>query len=180
MTEERLSQLEQENQDLLDQNFELSSKIRTLSVELEAYRRDANKSAERLLNADKEADAINKATAYKYMLELKSIKLLAQKYRAYYGEEMDKNKAEASKWLIDCLTGLDAEGSFKVKDVAQKIEQKLSDDGKIVSNDKPISKEFEDFINSTDRKDLPTFDLDEAVNPTTPLDLSELLKELGI
>ena len=70
MKEERLSQLEQENQDLLDQNFELSSKIRALSVELEAYRRDANKSAERLLNADKEADAINKATFYKYMLEL--------------------------------------------------------------------------------------------------------------
>ena len=62
----------------------------------------------------------------------------------------------------------------------QKIEQKLSDDGKIPLNDKPISKEFEDFINSAERKDLPTFDLDEAVNPTTPLDLSELLKELGI
>ena len=169
----------EENQALIDKNFELESTIRQLSVELEAFRRDAKKSAERLLTADREADELNKAAAYRYMLELKTLKLLAQKYRAMYQTEVDSNLSQTSDWIIKNLADLDKEGIFNAKETAKKLDERLFGGALNQQSDEKVS-DFDEFLQANAQDDTPAFDLEEAINPTTPLDLKELLNELGI
>ena len=180
MMEEKLARLEAENEQLANEKFELSSNLRQMSVELEAFRRDSKKSAERLLAADKEADELNKAAAYKYMLELKSLKVLAQKYLALYKDEIDSQKAEKSKLILESLSRLDNEGYFGARALAEGLDKKLFGGEVFKEQEGSACNDFDEFILQNHSAEAPVFDLEEAINPTTPLDLKELLKELGI
>ncbi len=163
-----LDEREKNVDDLEEEIFCLKQEIRTLNAQLAEYKASEKKSAARLLKADKEADELKKTSAYKYLLELKNLKLLSDKFKSLYKEEAGSEKAAITDLLNDFLKDINVKKEdIRAKEIAKSLGEKLGIEDKKEESDKEENEEF-------------FFDLDEAINPSTPLDLEELCKELGV
>lgn len=146
----------------LNQTLDINQK---LVIELDEYKKSEEKSKKRLLESDKKADELLKTALYKYNVELKQIKLLVDKIKQVYGEELSQQKMAITDLLTDFLKDFDKENHlYDAKEIANKLSESL--DVKHDTEDE-IDEDFE-------------FDLDAAINPKEDLDLKSLLLDLGV
>lgn len=144
-------------------------RIRLLEIELDGYKAAEEKNKKRLLESDMEADRLKKTAQYKYLMELRGLKLFVDKIKVVYGDEFSSEKSAITDLLTDFLKDVDEEGClYKAKDGVQEILEKAF-------FERRISEEEAAFYD-----DESDFDLEEAINPTEELDLKTLLSELGV
>lgn len=155
--------------DLKEEVLKKDEQIRLLTIELDGYKAAEEKSKKRLLESDMEADRLKKTAQYKYLMELRGLKLFVDKIKTVYGDELSSEKSAITDLLVDFLKDVDEEGYlYKAKDNAQEILEKAF-------FERRISEEEAAFYG-----DESDFNLEEAINPTEELDLKSLLSELGV
>ncbi len=144
-------------------------RIRLLEIELDGYKAAEEKSKKRLLESNMEADRLNKTAQYKYLMELRGLKLFVDKIKTVYANELSSEKSAITDLLTDFLKEVDEEGYlYRAKDNAQEILEKAFSERRISEEEAAFYGEDGDF------------DLEEAINPTEELDLKSLLSELGV
>ncbi len=154
---------------LYEENYLLTEKLKAVEGRLESYLESEKKSAERLNKADRRADELNSLATYKYLLELKTVKLLCEKLKTAYHEELSAEKMRITDLLTDFLKDVDTKNSLmEVREAAEGASG-------ILRPDPAVSKEAADFYG----EDV-FFDLDAVQNPKGDLDLRALCEELGI
>lgn len=154
---------------LYEENYLLTEKLKAVEGRLESYLESEKKSAERLNKADHRADELNSLATYKYLLELKTVKLLCEKLKNTYHEELSAEKMRITDLLTDFLKDVDTKNSLmEVREAAEGASG-------ILRPDPAVSKEASDFYG----EDV-FFDLDAVQNPKGDLDLRALCEELGI
>lgn len=155
--------------DLKEEVLKKDEQIRLLTIELDGYKAAEEKSKKRLLESDMKADRLKKTAQYKYLMELRGLKLFVDKIKTVYGDEFSSEKSAITDLLTDFLKDVDEEGYlYKAKDKTQEILEKAF-------FERRISEEEAAFYG-----DESDFDLEEAINPTEELDLKSLLSELGV
>lgn len=154
---------------LKEELLQKEEEVRRLSLELSEYKSAEEKTKKRLLESNMEADRLKQTAQYKYLMELKGLKLFIDKINCFYREELSEEKLAITDLLRDFLKESDGAGYlYKAKDTANTILKE-------VFPEKALSKEEEEFYG-----DNTDFNLEEAINPTEELDLKSLLSELGI
>lgn len=148
---------------LKEQVISLKDENLRLNHELETYVDMEEKSKKRLYEADKKADELYKTSQYQYLSELKVIKLLIDKSKDFCVGSVDEEKQSIIDLLTDFLQNSDSQNLITAKLVANKVL------GKPQESLEKAGEEVEQI-----------FDLEEAINPSYPLDLKTLLGELGI
>lgn len=145
-----------------------TEELRLITCELDEYKGTEAKSKKRLRQSAEEADRLNKKAQYEYLTELKTIRLISDKIRSVFSNELSQEKSAITGLLTDLLKEVDTDGYlYKAKDTALSIEDKLTPKLSLSSEQ---SDDYEDS----------DFDLDEAINPKESLDLKSLLNELGV
>jgi hypothetical protein len=137
-----------------------------------------------------QAAELKQAAMTEYALELKRVKLFADKWQAFFA---DKNttvmqKQELCNLLSDVLTKQSVGGVLSDKEKADAIMKKMGtsfeEEGKKQAQksgkvQKTSAKNIAQKKTSDGDEDSG-FNLDDAVNPKGTLDLEELCKELGV
>lgn len=142
-------------------------KLRQADFCIAEYRGAEEKVARRLKESDEEADRLRKTALYEYATELRTIKLLSDKIKKAYGEELSENKIAITGLLTDLLKDVYNEDFLdRAKGTAESLSRNLS------------VKADSDAFNETDYDE--EFDLDSAINPKGDLDLKTLLSEIGV
>lgn len=158
-----------ENDDLIKALQDKSEELRKVKLELDEYVLAEEKTKKRLLESNMEADRLNKTSQYKYYTELKTLKLLADKFKDSYKQELNAEKVALTDLLADFLKEVDGEGYLmNAKNTLETLTKKAFPE-------RELSKEEADFYGKES-----DFDLEEAMNPTEELDLKSLLDELGV
>lgn len=158
-----------ENDELIKAMQDKSEELRKVKLELDEYVLAEEKTKKRLLESNMEADRLNKTSQYKYYTELKTLKLLADKFKDSYKQELNAEKVALTDLLADFLKEVDGEGYLiNAKNTLETL-------AKNAFKERELSKEEADFYGEDS-----DFDLEEAMNPTEELDLKSLLDELGV
>lgn len=155
--------------ELKEENLDLKDELRRTLSELDGYKSAEEKSKKRLYEANVQADRLSAEAMYRYFTELKTLKLLADKYNDIFKSELDGQKKAIIDLLTDFLKDNDSDGYlYTAKEALTKLDE-------AVFGTKKLTPEEQAFYG-----DDVVFDLDEAINPKEELDLKTLLEELGI
>ncbi len=145
-----------------------NEELRQMSCELGEFKGAEEKAKKRLQQSAEEADRLNKKAQYEYLTELKTVRLISDKIRKIYANELSEEKTAITDLLTDLLKEVDAEGYlYEAKNTSLGLTEKLSVKTPLPNKKSEFSEDF-------------GFDLDEAINPSEELDLKTLLSELGV
>lgn len=163
----QIANLQATNEAIQNENFQLSKNDDDGDDEEDDHLRKLRKK----IDEDRQVAFDLKQTAMQeYALELKRVKLFAQKWQGVYSGGSALEKQELSNLLIDILR------DDKSVDFVLKAKEKADQVYEFLGGDFQPEQLIKEALNEEENG----FNIDDAINPKGELNLEDLCKELGV